>query len=156
MAFEVPDYTKEAEQTGGKSCPFCPENILKMTPLFPNEITKEGRVFQGQSTVFPNLFPYSKHNRVVVMSEDHYLRLDQLTVPIIKNTFLACQAYMKSVIATENKPLYASINWNYPPILAEVLFIHICILFYLKHQQIISPFLKKKKSFLKKNIKRII
>lgn len=116
MEFVAPDYTKAAEQTSGKNCPFCPENINKMTPLFPKEIAEEGRVTHGDATVFPNLFPYSKHNGVVVLSKDHYLRLNELDVPLITNALIASQKYIESALKTEDKPLFTTINWNYLPL----------------------------------------
>ncbi|MBS4194341.1 hypothetical protein [Lederbergia citri] len=110
-----PDYTEAAEQTSGKNCPFCSENILKMTPLFPKEITDEGRIFYGDAIVFPNLFPYSKHNGVVVFSGQHYVRLEEFTTSMIKDAFMAAQKYIEKVIETDNKAKCISINWNYLP-----------------------------------------
>lgn len=110
-----PDYTKAANQTGGAKCPFCPENLLKMTPLFSEEITEQGRIFQGEAVVFPNLFPYSKHNGVVIFSGQHYVRLEEFTSVMIKNAFVAAQDYIQKVIASDSEARYASINWNYLP-----------------------------------------
>lgn len=115
MSFTPPDYTIEAEETGGKKCPFCSENILKMTPVFPSEITQEGRIFQGDAILFPNLFPYSKHNGVVIFSDDHYVRLEQFTETMIKDAMIAAQTYIQRVMENDAKAKYASINWNYLP-----------------------------------------
>jgi len=110
-----PDYTKIAEQTGGAKCPFCPENVYKMTPVFPKEITEEGRITLGEATVFPNLFPYSKHNGVAIFSSQHYVRLEEFTPNLIKDAFIAAQKYIEKVMTTDSKVRYASINWNYLP-----------------------------------------
>ncbi|SHG75000.1 hypothetical protein [Ornithinibacillus halophilus] len=115
MDLTPPDYTQTSKQTSGKNCPFCKENILKMTPIFPDNITPNERVTHGQATLFPNLFPYSKHNGVAVFSEDHYVKLADFTVPMIRDAFIACQKYIQSVLATEEKEVYVSINWNYLP-----------------------------------------
>lgn len=115
MELTPPNYTVAAEQTAGKNCPFCPENVHKLTPVFPKEITAAGRISHGQAIVFPNLFPYSKHNGVVVFSGDHYVHLADFTVAMIKDAFIAAQNYIQQVIAVEKKPLRASINWNYLP-----------------------------------------
>ncbi|PAV30834.1 hypothetical protein CIL05_03690 [Virgibacillus profundi] len=116
MTLTAPDYTEAAEKSGGANCPFCPENVHKLTPVFPNEIASEGRISQGESIVFPNLFPYSKHNGVVVFSKDHYVRLQEFTTTMIKDAFIAAQTYIERVVATEEKDdVYASINWNYLP-----------------------------------------
>ena len=110
-----PDYSEAAEQTGGAKCPFCPENLLKMTPVFPKDVAENGRIFQGEAVLFPNLFPYSKHNGVVVFSGDHYVRLKEFTNTMIKDAFMAAQTYIQNVAALDSKAQYASINWNYLP-----------------------------------------
>ncbi len=110
-----PDYTEIAEQTGGMKCPFCPENLHKMTPVFPKQIAEDGRISHGEATVFPNLFPYSKHNGVVVFSGQHYVRLEEFTTKLIKDAFMAAQAYIVKVMETDPEARYASINWNYLP-----------------------------------------
>lgn len=116
MTFTPPDYTELAKQTSGEKCPFCPENILKLTPVFPKEMTKKGRFFQGEAILFPNLFPYSKHNGVVAISKQHYVQLQQFTIPMMKDAFLACQSYIEQVMKADPQALYASINWNYLPL----------------------------------------
>lgn len=110
-----PDYTELGQQTGGAKCPFCPENLLKMTPTFPKEIAEEGRIFQGDAVLFPNLFPYSKHNGVIIFSEQHYVRLEEFTAPMIRDGLIAAQSYIAKVQAYDHETRYASINWNYLP-----------------------------------------
>ncbi|USG66614.1 hypothetical protein NDK47_04755 [Brevibacillus ruminantium] len=115
LAVAPSDYREAAEQTGGAKCPFCPENLWKITPVFPKEITEQGRITQGEAVVFPNLFPYSKHNGVVIFSGQHYVRLEEFTTTMIKDAFLAAQRYIQKVAETDPKARYASINWNYLP-----------------------------------------
>lgn len=110
-----PDYSKVAEETSGAKCPFCPENLLKMTPMFPKEIAEEGRIFHGEATVFPNLFPYSKHNGVVIFSGQHYIRLEEFTTKLLKDAFIAAQHYIKKIVETDREARHISINWNYLP-----------------------------------------
>lgn len=116
LAVTPADYTEAAEKTKGANCPFCPENIYKMTPVFPKKITEEGRITEGEAVVFPNLFPYSKHNGVAVLSGDHYVRLNEFTTSMIKNAFRAAQKYIHKVSITDTHAKYASINWNYLPL----------------------------------------
>lgn len=110
------DYTKVAKETANENCPFCPENILRLTPLFPKEVSEQGRLYQGSATGFPNLFPYSKYNGVVVFSERHYIRLHEFTVPLMKDAFMVAQTYIQKVQLLDSTARYASINWNYLPI----------------------------------------
>lgn len=115
MPFTVPDYTEVAEQTKGVNCPFCRENVFKLTPLFPKDMVPEGRVTNGEAIVAPNLFPYSKYNGVTIMTKEHYVRLDEFSVDVIADAFRASQLYIESVLKKENKPMSISINWNYLP-----------------------------------------
>jgi UDPglucose--hexose-1-phosphate uridylyltransferase len=110
-----PDYTELGEKTSGPRCPFCTENLLKMTPIFTNEIAEEGRIFQGEATLFPNLFPYSKHNGVCIFSNQHYVRLEEFSSSMIKDAFKAAQTYIERVRENDAEARYASINWNYLP-----------------------------------------
>ncbi|MFC3041780.1 hypothetical protein ACFOGI_16215 [Virgibacillus xinjiangensis] len=109
------DYFEEGVETGGDQCPFCPENLEAFTPVFPKEISPEGRIRKGESVVFPNLFPYSKHNGVVVLSEEHYVTLKNFTIPMMRDAFQAAQQYIQQVLRSEEEVMYASINWNYLP-----------------------------------------
>lgn len=115
LAIAPPDLREAAEMTNGVKCPFCPENLLKITPVFPSEIAEQGRIFQGDAVVFPNLFPYSKHNGVAIFSAQHYVTLEEFTAAMIKDAFLAAQRYIASVAAADPQARYASINWNYLP-----------------------------------------
>src|SRR5690606_11413001 len=90
-------------------------NVLKMTPVFPKEIASEGRIFHENAIVFPNLFPYSKHNGVVIFSNQHFVQLGEFTIDTIKNAFIAAQKYILRVLKTDAAARLVSINWNYLP-----------------------------------------
>lgn len=127
--FTPTDYTELAKETGGKKCPFCTENVQSFTPTFPEDLVEGGRLTQGEAVAFPNLFPYSKHNAVVRMCDQHYVKLDEFSVPLISNSFSAAHEYLKLVLAQDSKTAYASINWNYlPPSGGSILHPHIHVL----------------------------
>ncbi|MBS4192443.1 hypothetical protein KHA94_20005 [Bacillus sp. FJAT-49705] len=115
ITFTPPDYTDMAAETGGAKCPFCPENLLKLTPIFPKDITEQGRISQGEAVLFPNLFPYSKHNGVVIFSEQHYVRVEEFTQKLIMDAFIAAQNYIQKIAEIDSEVRYVSINWNYLP-----------------------------------------
>lgn len=115
LSLTAPDYSEEGKATEGKNCPFCPENVLKLTPVFPKEICPEGRFTHGDALLFPNLFPYSKHNGVAIFSGDHYVRLSDFTEEMISNAFLVTKKYIEKVMEVDKAATFASINWNYLP-----------------------------------------
>lgn len=110
-----PDYTEIGEKTKGAKCPFCADNIMRITPKFPPEIAPEGRIKVGESVLFPNLFPYSKHNGVAIFSGQHYVRLLEFTPEMLVNAFRGAHLYLKKVVETDPGVRYASVNWNYLP-----------------------------------------
>ncbi|WP_217589614.1 hypothetical protein [Lentibacillus saliphilus] len=115
LTFSIPAYRDVARQTSGKNCPFCPENVWQQTPLFPNDLVEGGRITHGEAIVAPNLFPYSKHNGVVIMSKAHFVRLEDFTTDLIKHALIAAQKYAMNVLKHETDASFVSINWNYLP-----------------------------------------
>ena len=48
---------EEVLEASKKNCPFCPEQLCALTPLFIPEIASEGRLQRGGASLFPNSFP---------------------------------------------------------------------------------------------------
>jgi galactose-1-phosphate uridylyltransferase len=93
---DVPVYSSEG-------CPFCPDFIDQMTPVFPDG----KRIRIGESVTFPNLFPFAKYHVVTVITHDHMVA--GFLPEQISNALSA------QVLALKDKPGYKSINWNYLP-----------------------------------------
>jgi len=84
-------------------CPFCPENILAVTPTFPDG----SRICRGESVTFPNLYPFGQGHVVTVITKDHFTE-----------TFSRQQivdALSGQIEALRRIDGYASINWNFLP-----------------------------------------
>jgi UDPglucose--hexose-1-phosphate uridylyltransferase len=107
---ERPDFSESK-----KRCPFCSENREASTPRFPKSMVPGGRIRQGQATVVPNAFPYSRYNAVVILSEDHFLSLDEFSPDILYEGFQAAVSYIRQIRQFDDQVAYASINWNYMP-----------------------------------------
>ncbi|MFC2949745.1 hypothetical protein [Virgibacillus sediminis] len=108
-------YHRNQMKESRENCPLCPENLEKLTPVFQKVINPEGRIRQGSAVVYPNMFPYGKHNGVVVVSEEHYLPLKEFTVEMIQDAFQAAQQYIQQVLRAEQDVMYVSVNWNHLP-----------------------------------------
>ena len=127
--FVPKDFAPLAKETEGPKCPFCPENVSKITPRFPDELVEGGRFIGKEAVVFPNLFPYSKHNAVVRMSEQHFVKLEEFTESIIADSFKAAHRYIEKVLEFDDQTEYVSVNWNYlPPSGGSILHPHIQVL----------------------------
>ena len=110
-----PDYRPIAEKTKDLGCPFCPENLLQVTPKYPEAIHEEGRFKRGEAVVFPNLFPYGKHSGVAIFSGKHYVPLNEFTEEMLTNGFLVALDCLKAIHRVDPTSIYMSINWNYMP-----------------------------------------
>lgn len=116
MKFHPHDWTPFVEESRRRFCPFCPEQLTKVTPLFPEGFCPEGRIRVGEAVAVPNLNPYERHTAVVVMSPQHYLSMPELTPGVIVDSFLAGLAFLKAAAAYDpDGARYGSINWNYMP-----------------------------------------
>jgi UDPglucose--hexose-1-phosphate uridylyltransferase len=107
---EPPDFSRSRER-----CPFCSENRETATPRFPDSMIPGGRIRRGEATVVPNAFPYSRYNAVVILSEDHFLSLDEFSPGVLEEGFQAAVSYIRQIRQLDDKVAYASINWNYMP-----------------------------------------
>lgn len=97
-------------------CPFCSENIEKITPKFNPELFKEERYRVGESVCFPNAFPYDENGAVTVMTEKHLVLIDEFTPEIINNAISCCVEFLIDVKEKQPEAVYQSINWNYLPV----------------------------------------
>jgi galactose-1-phosphate uridylyltransferase len=93
-------YTFTSSQEG---CPFCPDEVLSVTPVFPDG----SRIMRGESITFPNLFPFSTCHVVTVITREH-----------LPETFTSKQ--ISDALSAQAEALrrfegYPSINWNYLP-----------------------------------------
>jgi galactose-1-phosphate uridylyltransferase len=95
-----------------KTCPFCPEAIEKVTPIFPKEYFPEGRIKTGESVLFPNLFPRSEFEAVAVLSRKHYLKLDEFTPELLANALKSCLIFIDRIKEMGLKEKYATIGCN--------------------------------------------
>lgn len=97
-------------------CPFCMENIEKITPKFNPELFSKERYRSGEAVCFPNAFPYDENGAVTVMTNKHLVLIDEFTPEIMKNSFACCVEFLADIKDKQPEALYQSINWNYLPI----------------------------------------
>jgi galactose-1-phosphate uridylyltransferase len=104
------DHQVYIERSQARPCPFCPQNIERMTTRYVPQDLPEGRLSQGGATLFPNAFPYEAMNAVLVLCEEHYLRPSQFTPEIFANALSLAALAFKRLAKGQT---YASLNWNY-------------------------------------------
>lgn len=96
-------------------CPFCPPLLEQITPKFPLDFIPEGNIRIGKSFTFPNSGPYDVYGAVVVMSDKHFIRLDEFTPEVISDALLAAQTHIRRAEKADSAVKYHFIAWNYLP-----------------------------------------
>ena len=116
----------ELIELSAKNCYFCPTNIKTATPMFPSSLVPEGRIKLGETTVFPNLFPFAKYHAVATVSRQHFLGIDEFTLKQIQDTLKASVKYFHCVKSKDQKAVYPIFSWNFlPPAGASVIHPHV-------------------------------
>jgi len=113
---QSPDYRSAAEQTKAVGCPFCPENVERLTPKFLATVHPEGRMRLGEAVLLPNLFPYGQHTAVVSLTAQHYVAMNELKHEILRDGFQLAVQFLHTVRQVDPASNYVSVNWNYMPI----------------------------------------
>lgn len=109
----APDLSQVVEESRA-GCPFCPERILKVTPLLPRAIAPGGRIQRGEAILFPNISPYDRQSVVVSLSREHFLSANQFTAAQLADGLLASIEYFRS-LPKVGRGTHSVITWNYMP-----------------------------------------
>jgi UDPglucose--hexose-1-phosphate uridylyltransferase len=108
--FDLEAFARENQER----CPFCPDRIEQLTPRLPRPIHLDGRIVQGEATLFPNLHAYSSHSCVSVYSPRlHYLPLGQITERLMADNLSTQVEYAKAVMAADPDSRWSSVNANH-------------------------------------------
>ena len=115
LKWEKPDFDKIVTGTQ-EFCPFCPEKIMKITPLFPEEILPEGRLTRDDMVLFPNIAPYDSLSSVAVMGSSHYIPMTEIEPARIAKAFRMVIDFFEILEKIRHpEAVYHMINWNYMP-----------------------------------------
>jgi galactose-1-phosphate uridylyltransferase len=112
---EKPDLSGLLQQSLEMGCPFCPPMVDKAIPKFPSELFPEGKVVIGEVRVFPNALPWLQYNAIAVLTREHFVEPSDLTVKVITDGLLGCQAYLKRLQEVDAKAKYCFVFWNHLP-----------------------------------------
>lgn len=107
------DATLAPFRTPDANCPFCAERIDNVTPRIAAEITPAGRIRVGETVLFPNLVPYSKHGAVAAFTTRHWLDIPEFTPALIADNLSACLDYIRAVTKVDADARFCAYNVNY-------------------------------------------
>lgn len=97
------------------TCPFCPERVEHEVPRFAEEICGEGRIKLGETLIFPNLNPFGENHAIGIISQSHFLSLDEFTVNMLSDNLAAAKQFMLSVYESNKETAWPTYIWNYMP-----------------------------------------
>lgn len=124
-----PDLSAVVEKSLKLGCPFCPGNLEKMTPRFPERFWKESRIELGEARVFPNMMPYAPYCAIGVFSSRHFYELPDLSPELLPDGFAAAISYLSRVAEYDCSVRFANISWNHlPPSGGSIVHPHLQIL----------------------------
>jgi len=95
-----------------EGCFFCPDMVGDATPTYPDWVGFD-RGSWGEATSFPNLNPYGDHSNVVVLTEDHYVPIEEFTVEQFADGLAAALEFVAVAFESDDADEYASINMNF-------------------------------------------
>ena len=112
-----------------KGCIFCPGNLERMTPRFPDRFVEGGRLKIGSAVLFPNLYPFSEHHGVAVFSGEHNPPLDGFAPEVVRDCVKVCVEFLRLVRERSPGVRYGSLNWNHmPPAGASIMHPHLQVI----------------------------
>jgi len=111
---KLPDLPKMADETRD-TCPFCPERLAEKAPRFSRELLKEGVLRRGKATLIPNLYPYDRYCALIILSDSHYVPIEDWEVTTIENGMILARQFLNRVIEVDPGTRAFAMNWNYAP-----------------------------------------
>jgi galactose-1-phosphate uridylyltransferase len=96
-------------------CPFCQPQLYSQTPLLPSNLSASGRLVEGDSVLFPNLFPYGCYSAVSLFDNQHFVEIGTASSASYTNSLINCSRYLKKVLAADPEAIYTAIAQNHLP-----------------------------------------
>lgn len=97
------------------ACPFCQPQVEKLTPRLPGEVFAMQRRRQGESLLFPNLFPYGAYSAVSLFDERHFVEIGRASEASYRDSFINSAAYLGLVQGIDPQAIYMAITQNHLP-----------------------------------------
>ena len=109
----LPSPPPDTQQTA--RCPFCRPQVLVRTPRLIPQIHPAGRMFRGESLLFPNLFPYGAYSAVSLFDNTHFVEIGTATERSYADCLVNCVDYLKRVSRHDPSAVYMAITQNHLP-----------------------------------------
>ena len=115
LKWEKPDFDQLVAGTE-KTCPFCPDKVMQVTPCFPEDIVPEGRLALDDKILFPNIAPYDSLGAVATLGDQHYIAMTDFEPQRMADGFRLTMKFFKRVHEIRHpESIYHLVSWNYMP-----------------------------------------
>ena len=115
LKWQKPDFDHLVAGTE-KTCPFCPDKVMKVTPCFPEDIVPQGRMVLDDKVLFPNIAPYDSLSACATFSSQHFIPMTAITPRHISDAFRLAFHFFRRIDEIKHpESVYHLINWNYMP-----------------------------------------
>jgi galactose-1-phosphate uridylyltransferase len=104
-----PDADKSAK------CPFCHPQVTLDTPRMHPDLANTGRISQGDSLLFPNLYPYGSYSAVSLFNDEHFVEIGKASSQSYADSIINCCRYLAGVLAHNPQAMYMAITQNHLP-----------------------------------------
>jgi len=98
-----------------KSCPFCRPQVMARTPKLTPDLVPEGRLVQGESILFPNLFPYGRYSAVSLFNDTHFVEIGTASHQSYMDSLTNCRRYLRRIKKIDPEAVYMAITQNHLP-----------------------------------------
>jgi galactose-1-phosphate uridylyltransferase len=96
-------------------CPFCKPQVNSQTPQLHPDLSSSGRLAQGDSLLFPNLFPYGSYSAVSLFDNAHFVEIGNASAASYADSFLNCSRYLAKIKKQDSEAVYMAITQNHLP-----------------------------------------
>jgi galactose-1-phosphate uridylyltransferase len=97
------------------SCPFCRPQVVTQTPRIDPLLAPEGRLVQGESILFPNLYPYGSYSAVSLIDDAHFVEIGTASASTYTDSFINCGNYLRRIRGHDPPAVYTAITQNHLP-----------------------------------------
>lgn len=110
-------------------CPFCPENIDRVTTAFAPEFYPGGQIRRGQCRLFPNMFPLASYHVAATVCTTHFLDIDAFSTQMVIDCMVAARDFLSLVYKHDPDARYPIFLWNHlSPSAASIVHPHVQVL----------------------------
>ncbi len=118
LSSTAPEDLEDMAAATAMNCPFCSGMVHDVTPRFPEEILREGRLVHGDAVLFPNLFPYDDLSAVAVISKNHFHSMEDMPTHVVEDGLGVARKFLEIAephISQDGSEVFGIVTWNYMP-----------------------------------------